>query len=367
MNKIINKNIFLLVAFAGMFFMGMGKISNAATIPGDVLCNNAAHCTANCASGLYKYETNCGESGACDPYYTCIGKKSHGETCTADKNCVSGKCISGKCGSGSGGTELPAGISCNNAADCAARCASGLSKHTFEGAEAGVNVEVWTCADQKDNSGACTQDKNCRSTHCVSGKCATVVDPNPETPGNETGVGGSTSFINPLQYTTVESLLDSVLSAIQKIVVVLALVFIAIGAVMILVSAGSPETVEKGKKTITMAIVGLAIGIAAPSILKELGVILNWNSGAVSVPGSVSSALSLSQIALNVLHFLLGIIGVLALIMLVIGGIMYLTSAGDEERVESGKKIFKYSLIGIVVVMASMVIVKQITYFFIAG
>lgn len=168
-----------------------------------------------------------------------------------------------------------------------------------------------------------------------------------------------TSFTNPLTYNSVEELLSSILSAVQKIIVTLALVFIVVGAIMILVSAGSPETVEKGKKAITMAIVGLAIGIAAPSIMKELAGILGWTS----TPANVAGAQTLSQIALNVLDFLLGISGVLALIMMIVGAIMYLTSAGEEERINTGKKIFWSSVIGIIIIMSSMVIVKQIANF----
>ena len=168
-----------------------------------------------------------------------------------------------------------------------------------------------------------------------------------------------TSFTNPLTYNSVEELLSSILSAVQKIIVTLALVFIVVGAIMILVSAGSPETVEKGKKAITMAIVGLAIGIAAPSIMKELAGILGWTS----TPANVAGAQTLSQIALNVLDFLLGISGVLTLIMMIVGAIMYLTSAGEEERINTGKKIFWSSVIGIIIIMSSMVIVKQIANF----
>jgi len=169
-----------------------------------------------------------------------------------------------------------------------------------------------------------------------------------------------TTFTNPLAFTTVEGLLGGILSAIQKIIVTLALVFIAIGAVMILVSAGTPDMVERGKKAITMALVGLSLGIAAPSILKELAGFLGWGDA----PASITVAMSLSQIALRVLNFLLGITGVLALIMLVIGAITYLTSAGDEDRISSGKKIFRNALIGVIIVMASMVLVRQIALFF---
>ena len=104
-----------------------------------------------------------------------------------------------------------------------------------------------------------------------------------------------------------------------------------------------------------------AIGLAAPSFLKEIGSVLGW--GAVN-SSAVAGAVTLSQIATNVLNFLLSIVGILAIIMLVVGGIMYLTAAGDEDRIDSGKKIVKYSIIGIVVALAALVIVSQIAAFF---
>ena len=180
-----------------------------------------------------------------------------------------------------------------------------------------------------------------------------------QTNGSNNNVAGPTNFINPLRFTNVEGFLGGIMVAIQKIIVVLALVFIMIGAVMILTSAGNSGMVEKGKGAITMALVGLALGVAAPSLLKELANIIGWG-GASSVAG----ALTLSQIAVNVLNFLLGTMGIVALVMLVIGAIMYLTSAGDEDRIDKGKEIFKYSLLGVLIAMSSMVLVTQIAKFF---
>jgi hypothetical protein len=136
-------------------------------------------------------------------------------------------------------------------------------------------------------------------------------------------------------------------------------VFIVIGSVMILTSAGDSGMVEKGKKAITMSLIGFAIGIAAPSLLKELSNLVGWGGA-----GEVASALTLTQIAMNVLNFLLGSMGIVALVMMVIGGIMYLTSAGNEDSIDRGKKIFKYSLIGVLMAMISMVLVTQIAKFF---
>ena len=172
----------------------------------------------------------------------------------------------------------------------------------------------------------------------------------------------STVFSNPLSYTTVEDLLTHVLSSVQTIIGVLALVFIVVGAIMVLSSAGTPEMVERGKKTITAALIGLAIGVAAPSLLKEIGTAIGWSGNSTT-----QAALSLSQIAVNVLNFLLGVAGVLTIIMMVIGGMMYLTSAGDEDRIKKGKEIFVNSVIGIVIIMAAMVIVQQIAKFFVSS
>lgn len=202
---------------------------------------------------------------------------------------------------------------------------------------------------------------------CQNGRAGLQCYPNyeaasPTTASPENSVSNVVEFTNPLRFTTVEGFLGSIMTALQRIIVTLALVFIVIGAVLVLTSAGSPDMVERGKKAITAAIIGLAIGIAAPSILKELSGILGW--GTTSDP-SVDAAMTLSQIALRVLDFLLGIAGVLVLIMIVIGGIMYLTSAGDPERADRGKKIFTYSVIGIIITMSAMVIVRQIAEFFV--
>jgi hypothetical protein len=196
------------------------------------------------------------------------------------------------------------------------------------------------------------------ATTCILGTAVECASCSAAGDTTVTGALVATKFTNPLDFDTVEEFLGGILSAIQGIIVVLALVFILIGAVMILVSAGNSGMVEKGKAAITMALLGLAIGVAAPSLLKQLSIIIGWG------PGAAGAGLTLSEIAMRVLNFLLGTMGILALIMLVIGGIMYLTSAGDEDRIDKGKEIFKYSLIGVVMAMSAMVLVTQIAKFF---
>jgi glucose uptake protein GlcU len=60
----------------------------------------------------------------------------------------------------------------------------------------------------------------------------------------------------------------------------------------------------------------------------------------------------------------LSIVGVVALIMLVVGAFMYLTAAGEEDRIDTGKSIVKYSIIGIAIALAALVLVRQVASFF---
>lgn len=180
--------------------------------------------------------------------------------------------------------------------------------------------------------------------------------------GGGGGGGGDTiEFSNPLAFDTVDALLTSILTALQGIIVTISVIFIIIGAVLYILSAGNDKQMEMGKKAIVAAMIGLAIGVAAPAILKEIYTIVG---GTGDLPENVQSAPTIAQIALNTLSFLLGVVGVLSVIMIVVGGMMYLFAAGDEDRIDKGKKIVTYSIIGILVALAAMVIVRQIATFF---
>lgn len=180
------------------------------------------------------------------------------------------------------------------------------------------------------------------------------------TPVATTGGGSSVTIPNPLGYDTVEGFVSSVMGAIQNIVVVLAILAIVIGGVLYVISAGNSGLMTTAKGAITGALIGLAIVIAAPSFLKEVYTIV----GGKNAPSQLQNALSLTQIAMKALEFLLSIVGILAVIMLLIGGMAYLTAAGDSKRADTGKEIVKNALIGITIVMAALILVRQIAAFF---
>lgn len=174
--------------------------------------------------------------------------------------------------------------------------------------------------------------------------------------GEENTARVGIEFDNPIEFNTVESLLAKVLRTIQSIVAVLAILFIVIGAVIYITSGGNQQRTELAKNAIGASLIGLALAVAAPSFLKEIYTAL----GSSTDETLVTSSISLTQIALNVLKFLLSIVGILSILMLVTGGLMYMLSAGDQGRTETAKKIVLYSVIGLIVALTSLVVVSQL-------
>lgn len=66
------------------------------------------------------------------------------------------------------------------------------------------------------------------------------------------------------------------------------------------------------------------------------------------------------DLASNVMNWLLGIVGILAVIGFVISGVLYLTSAGNEEQAEKAKTIMTYSIIGLVVALIGLIVVNAV-------
>jgi hypothetical protein len=61
-----------------------------------------------------------------------------------------------------------------------------------------------------------------------------------------------------------------------------------------------------------------------------------------------------------VIKLALFVSGALAVLFVVIGGVMYLTSAGNQEQADKGKKTITNALIGIIIIILSYVIVNVV-------
>lgn len=89
-------------------------------------------------------------------------------------------------------------------------------------------------------------------------------------------------------------------------------------------------------------------------------------TGTLSAPDASQYAPGLSQntdlrqYIKNVVNFALGFLGIIAVIVVIYGGFMYVTAAGNEDQAGKGKKAVTYAVIGILIILSSFALVNTI-------
>ena len=65
----------------------------------------------------------------------------------------------------------------------------------------------------------------------------------------------------------------------------------------------------------------------------------------------------LESTVVNVVQWVLGFLGLVAVIMILIGGFQWMTAGGNEEKVAGAKKVISAAVIGLIVVLLAWAIV----------
>ncbi len=130
---------------------------------------------------------------------------------------------------------------------------------------------------------------------------------------------------------------------------------------------------KKIKQLITAAVIGLgmALPIAVPAMVNAqpadmttipnavcTGATLNVdtpNTCAVATDGAGENVNGLIADVINIFSI---VVGVVAVIMIIVGGFQYITSAGDSNKVGNAKNTILYAIIGLVIVALSQFIVR---------
>jgi len=159
--------------------------------------------------------------------------------------------------------------------------------------------------------------------------------------------------------TSFTELIRHFLVGVQSIVGWLAVIMIVVGGLVYLTSAGRSSQIELGKKILTYALIGFALAVAAPSILKELVDLIGTGQG-TGEANVVSRATPLTVILGRILRWVISLVGVIATIGFVISGFNFIAAVGDSGRAEKAKKGLMYSIIGVVVAGASLILLKQV-------
>ena len=87
----------------------------------------------------------------------------------------------------------------------------------------------------------------------------------------------------------------------------------------------------------------------------------NVTPGSVTAPGGVDTVAGSNTLEDNITNILNGVIaalGIVAVIVIIIGGINYMTSAGDASKVKKAKDTILYGIIGLIICVLAFAIVN---------
>ena len=104
---------------------------------------------------------------------------------------------------------------------------------------------------------------------------------------------------------------------------------------------------EALKKWATLAVV-VGLGIAPRLSLAAVELVNPIN---VSDP---------REIIANLIKAILSVVGSLALLMFVYGGVLWITSFGDAKRIEKGKTILIWTVLGLAIIASAYVLVNAV-------
>lgn len=83
-----------------------------------------------------------------------------------------------------------------------------------------------------------------------------------------------------------------------------------------------------------------------------------WDPG--SLKGTGLTSRPLFSILLTVIDWAITLVGILAVIIFIYGGFIYLTSQGENDKIEQAKKIILYAIVGVIVSILGLVAVTTI-------
>lgn len=97
-----------------------------------------------------------------------------------------------------------------------------------------------------------------------------------------------------------------------------------------------------------------APALAANPICSQEGV----SEEVLKANGCKSDAPSLENVVINIINAVVGALALVAVIFVIVGGVNYMTSAGDSGKLQKAKNTILYAVIGLVICVLAFAIVN---------
>ena len=194
----------------------------------------------------------------------------------------------------------------------------------------------------------------------------------PQNPGS--------SLCNPLQIggeavSDLKTLALKVILILAGFTTLMPIIGLTFAGFVMITSQGNPESVKYAKTAFTWTIYGFILAISSYIVIA---IMINF-LGATALPDPDATPQYVANplaglgddVGVEFLVFLknllvgfLQAVGTLALLMIIISGFRYITSAGNEEQATQAKEGLKWALAGVAGILLAYVVVRALATFF---
>lgn len=105
------------------------------------------------------------------------------------------------------------------------------------------------------------------------------------------------------------------------------------------------------KQLSLLSLTSITASLLLPGLVLASGYTLNNPLGSASSP---------SEVVANIIAFVIGLIGIIALVMFIYGGFVILTAHGNADQFKKGTHTLVYAILGMVVVLTSYSVLSYI-------
>lgn len=127
---------------------------------------------------------------------------------------------------------------------------------------------------------------------------------------------------------------------------------------LMVTSLGNEETVTREKKNLALGVGGLLMIMASELVIRKILFTTSYSAEQGTIVALDSNELVRQLVAVT--NIMVTFLGPILMLLFVVGGIMYITAGGEEERTNTAKNIMVNSVIGIIVVYGAFALVSTV-------
>ncbi len=118
--------------------------------------------------------------------------------------------------------------------------------------------------------------------------------------------------------------------------------------------------VSKVRTGLTLLAGSALYGMNVITAFAQSNGFLNSTDSPALITGSTGGQSSARALVLTIVNFFLGFLGLLAVLMVIYGGVLVLTAGAKPEEAAKGKKVLMFAAIGIIIILLSFAMISTI-------